>query len=215
MSRHTQGSLAIIGAIAAGIFLVALVALMVLGDFAISPAVFIALLIAGLAAFALYLGFGGSAQIPTMSARSTKPAEAPKPAAASVSPATPEPEQEPVPAAASTPAAAVDHAGVGHAESSVDGSRPTSLDAPRGGKADDLKQIKGVGPKMEKLCNSMGFFHFDQIANWTADEVAWVDANLEGFKGRVSRDSWVEQARVLADGGETDFSKRVEDGEVY
>ena len=50
---------------------------------------------------------------------------------------------------------------------------------------------------------------------WTADEVAWVDANLQGFKGRVSRDTWVEQAKVLASGGETEFSKRVEDGDVY
>jgi NADH-quinone oxidoreductase subunit E len=69
----------------------------------------------------------------------------------------------------------------------------------RGGQADDLKKIKGVGPKLEKLLNSLGFFHFDQIANWTADEIAWVDDNLEGFKGRVTRDEWVAQAKVLAD----------------
>ena len=69
--------------------------------------------------------------------------------------------------------------------------------------------------KLEKVCNGLGFYHFDQVANWTADEVAWVDANLEGFKGRVTRDKWVEQARVLAAGGETEFSKRVEDGDVY
>ncbi len=47
----------------------------------------------------------------------------------------------------------------------------------------------------------LGFFHFDQIAGWTAAEVAWVDENLEGFKGRVTRDRWVAQARVLAAGG--------------
>jgi NADH-quinone oxidoreductase subunit E len=58
-----------------------------------------------------------------------------------------------------------------------------------------------VGPKLEKLCNKLGFYHFDQIAAWTADEVAWVDQNLEGFKGRVTRDNWVEQARLLASGG--------------
>ena len=81
--------------------------------------------------------------------------------------------------------------------------------------ADDLKKIKGVGPKLEKLCNSMGFYHFDQIANWTADEIAWVDQNLEGFKGRVTRDKWVEQAKLLAAGGETDFSRKVDEGDVY
>lgn len=78
--------------------------------------------------------------------------------------------------------------------------RPAALDGPRGGKADDLKLIKGVGPKLEALCNRLGFWHFDQIANWTAAEVAWVDDNLEGFKGRVSREDWIAQARDLAAG---------------
>ncbi|TNF63533.1 MAG: hypothetical protein EP307_04930 [Rhodobacteraceae bacterium] len=78
-----------------------------------------------------------------------------------------------------------------------------------------LKGIKGIGPKLEKLCNDLGFYHFDQIAGWTADEVAWVDENLEGFKGRVTRDAWVAQARLLAAGGETEFSKKVDKGDVY
>ena len=122
-------------------------------------------------------------------------------------------------ATAAAPVAAAsageDYDGDGVVEGTGEGTRPAGLDAPRDGKADDLKQIKGVGPKMEQLCNSLGFWHFDQIAGWTADEVAWVDANLTGFKGRVSRDKWVEQARILAAGGETEFSKRVEDGGVY
>jgi len=88
------------------------------------------------------------------------------------------------------------------------GTKPKTLDAARDGKADDLKMIKGVGPKLEKLVNSMGFYHFDQVASWTAEEIAWVDANLEGFKGRVSRDEWVAQAKLLASGVETEFSKR-------
>ncbi len=61
----------------------------------------------------------------------------------------------------------------------------------------------------------MGFFHFDQIAGWSAEEIAWIDENLEGFKGRVTRDDWVEQARLLAAGQETEFSQRVDKGEVY
>ncbi|MEM8582073.1 MAG: NADH:ubiquinone oxidoreductase, partial [Pseudomonadota bacterium] len=93
--------------------------------------------------------------------------------------------------------------------------RPSRMSEPRGGKADDLKHIKGVGPKLEKLLHGMGFYHYDQIASWNADEVAWVDENLEGFKGRVSRDNWIEQAKVLAAGGETEFSKRVDEGDVY
>ncbi|UXX83972.1 hypothetical protein [Roseovarius pelagicus] len=75
--------------------------------------------------------------------------------------------------------------------------------------------IKGVGPKLEALLNRLGFYHFDQISNWTAAEVAWVDQNLEGFKGRVSRDNWVEQARILSEGGETEFANRVKKGDVY
>jgi len=86
-------------------------------------------------------------------------------------------------------------------------ARPEALESARGGKADDLKRIKGVGPKLEALLNRMGFYHFDQIAGWSAAEIAWVDDNLEGFKGRVSRDDWVAQARILAAGGETEFSK--------
>ncbi|GAB4269616.1 MAG: hypothetical protein Kow0013_21300 [Pararhodobacter sp.] len=78
------------------------------------------------------------------------------------------------------------------------GTRPAALAAPRNGQPDDLKRIKGIGPKLEQLCNRLGFWHFDQIANWTDDEIAWVDANLEAFKGRVTRDNWVAQARALA-----------------
>jgi|GEM_PF-1249674 len=102
----------------------------------------------------------------------------------------------------------------GVSEGMGEGSKPMTLDAPRGGKADDLKQIKGVGPKLEGVINSLGFYHFDQIAAWTPDEIAWVDMRLK-FKGRIERDGWIEQARLLASGGETEFSKKVEDGDVY
>ncbi|MEO0390778.1 MAG: endonuclease [Pseudomonadota bacterium] len=93
--------------------------------------------------------------------------------------------------------------------------KPETLSAAREGGPDDLKMIKGVGPKLEGLLHSLGFYHFDQIANWQAAEVAWVDQNLQGFKGRVSRDNWVAQAKLLAAGGETEFSKKVEKGGVY
>jgi predicted flap endonuclease-1-like 5' DNA nuclease len=78
--------------------------------------------------------------------------------------------------------------------------KPKSLTKARGGKPDDLKLIKGVGPKLEALCNKLGFYHFDQIASWTEKEIAWVDDNLEGFKGRVTREDWVQQARDLMNG---------------
>ncbi len=95
------------------------------------------------------------------------------------------------------------------------GKKPKMLKAAKKAGADDLKNIKGVGPALEKLLNEMGVWHFDQIANWDADEIAWVDQNLVGFKGRVSRDNWIEQAKILAIGGETEFSKRVSKGDVY
>jgi predicted flap endonuclease-1-like 5' DNA nuclease len=131
-----------------------------------------------------------------------KPAEKPAPAAKSASPAA---SKQPSTAKKSAPPAA----------KTEGGARPAALDAPRGGKADDLKQIKGVGPKLEAQCNALGIYHFDQIAAWGPDEVAWMDDNLKGFKGRVSRDNWIEQAKILAAGGETEFSKRAKDGKVY
>ena len=58
------------------------------------------------------------------------------------------------------------------------------------------------------MLHSMGFFHFDQVAQWSDAEVAWADQNLVGFKGRVSRDQWVEQAKKLAAGEETAFAAK-------
>ncbi len=80
----------------------------------------------------------------------------------------------------------------------TEASKPKGLSAPRNGAADDLKKINGVGPKMEQLLNRLGYYHFDQIAAWSPSEVAWVDDNLEGFKGRATRDEWIKQAKDLA-----------------
>jgi NADH-quinone oxidoreductase subunit E len=80
----------------------------------------------------------------------------------------------------------------------IDG-RPELLKKPQG-KADDLKLIWGVGPALEKLLNKLGVWHFDQIANWNAKELAWVDDKLEGFKGRAKRDEWIKQSKKLATG---------------
>lgn len=93
--------------------------------------------------------------------------------------------------------------------------RPERLEAPRDGGADNLKRIKGIGPKLEEVLNRLGYYHFDQIAAWTPEEIAWVDTNLEDFRGRATRDDWVGQAKVLVAGGDTQFSQRVDRGEVY
>lgn len=73
------------------------------------------------------------------------------------------------------------------------------MDAPEGGKADDLKKISGVGPKLEQTLNDLGIWHFHQVAKFTKDDIAWVDDRLR-FKGRIERDDWVGQARELAKG---------------
>ncbi len=76
-------------------------------------------------------------------------------------------------------------------------ARPVGMAAPRDGGADDLKKITGIGPKLESVLNDMGYWHFDQIADWTEAEIAWMDEHTEGFKGRATRDNWVAQARAL------------------
>lgn len=87
---------------------------------------------------------------------------------------------------------------------------PERLSGPRKGKADDLKEIEGIGPAMEKLCNGMGFYHFDQIANWSDADVAYVDANMKTFKGRIVRDKWVAQAKLIVSEGLEAFRIRAQ-----
>lgn len=93
------------------------------------------------------------------------------------------------------------------------GSQPAGLKKARGGKGDNLTRIRGIGPANESRLNALGIWHFDQIGAWKAKEVEWVGAYL-AFPGRIDREEWVRQARVLARGGETEFSKRVDKGEV-
>ncbi|MEM8792089.1 MAG: NADH-quinone oxidoreductase subunit NuoE [Pseudomonadota bacterium] len=84
---------------------------------------------------------------------------------------------------------------------SASSDKPEMLRAARDGKPDDLKKIKGVGPKLEDKLNTMGVFHFDQIAAWTKSDIDWVDDELS-FKGRIERDGWVAQAKALMEGND-------------
>jgi len=81
------------------------------------------------------------------------------------------------------------------------------------GPTDDLKRIRGIGVLIEKRLNAIGVRRYEQIANWTSGDIDRVSRLLE-FKGRIERESWVEQARILASGGQTEFSRRVDRGEV-
>ena len=72
-----------------------------------------------------------------------------------------------------------------------------ALSAPRGGKADRLILIKGIGPVNERKLNEHGIFHFEQIAAWTQADVAAAEAYL-AFDGRIAREDWIGQAARLA-----------------
>ncbi len=120
-------------------------------------------------------------------------------------PAAPKPAVKQTPKAEVKPEIATEEAGE---------EQPLTLSAAREGGADDLKLLKGVGPKLEGVLNELGFYHFDQIAAWTPAQVAWVDSRLK-FKGRIERDGWIEQARQLAAGEETEFAKRAKEDGIY
>jgi len=78
-------------------------------------------------------------------------------------------------------------------------SNPVLLDAPRGGKADDLKVLSGIGPKLETALNEFGIYHFDQIAGLTAEGVAWLNDNQKGFAMTAERYDLVGQAKAMVD----------------
>ncbi len=83
---------------------------------------------------------------------------------------------------------------------------PVGIAGPRGGRADNLQRVSGIGPKNEQILHSLGFYHFDQIAQWTEQHTDWVDGYLR-FNGRIARENWVDQCRLLADGDEEEFTR--------
>jgi len=190
----------VIGA-AAG--LVAFGVLSLVGKFDLVPAAAIAGGVAAVAGFVLGMPWGANVAapavpahkpvaaqpvataVPALAAFVSAPAVMPKPSA--------NPKADATPADAAQPAMALG---------------PMRLTASRKGKADDLKEIEGIGPAMEKLVNGMGFFHFDQIAGWSDADVALVDAEMKGFRGRITRDKWVAQAKIIAAEGPGAFRLR-------
>ncbi|HHD78899.1 MAG TPA: hypothetical protein ENK90_03435 [Epsilonproteobacteria bacterium] len=105
------------------------------------------------------------------------------------------------------------HTTASETHESANDDKPALLTAPRNGQKDNLTRIKGVGVKIEQSLNDIGIYHFDQIAAWDAENITWADSTL-GFPGRAEREQWVSQAKALAEGKETEFSKRVDAGEV-
>ena len=84
---------------------------------------------------------------------------------------------------------------------------PIGIPAARGA-PDNLRQLKGVGPKLATLLTDLGVTRFDQIAGWGPAEIEKVDAHLGTFKGRIARDNWIEQAGFLARGDTAGFEAK-------
>ncbi|MGB7286125.1 MAG: hypothetical protein WBC71_04255 [Salaquimonas sp.] len=141
-------------------------------------------------------------------------AAAPVAAAAAIAPRVTPPAPPPTPRPAPAPVAApiakpVSKPKKAPAKKRV--SKPKAAPAPK--VKDDLKRIKGIGPQNEGRLNAIGVSAFAQVAAWTAKEQADIGERL-AFPGRIEREEWVKQAKVLAKGGTTAFAKRVDKGEV-
>ena len=147
----------------------------------------------------------------TVTAPSAAPQPVPAPPAAAPAPAVASAKAEDDAMAAKL--AALPKDATPQAKADAVGVKPAPLAAARGGAADDLKRVSGIGRVNEGKLNGLGVFHFDQIAAWTRAEIRWVGTYLS-FPGRIDRENWQPQAAVLAKGGDTAFSKRVDKGEV-
>ncbi len=85
---------------------------------------------------------------------------------------------------------------------------PRETIAETGGEADDLRRIKGLGPKLVTLLAGLGVTRFAQIAAWDDAEIDRIDAQLGTFAGRIRRDNWVEQAKYLSEGDVAGFEAK-------
>ena len=181
--------------------------------YSVPGAILIGLIVAVIVAIILWMGWQdtnsgnasdattGTATTSTAAARSDATARAASPVAAK--PAATK--------AAATPAATAAAA----KPAAKAAAKPAVLAKARAGGADNLKMIKGVGPVLEKALHTTGVFHFDQVGAWTKADAEWFDDNVKGANGRVIRDGWVKQAKILAKGGTSEFSARVKKGGVY
>lgn len=115
---------------------------------------------------------------------------APAPTPAPIPPLAKEPAPAPAPAAVEDTPAPL-------ASPTTSAARAPS---PEAGAADDLRQIKGVGPKLVKMLADEGVTTFAQVAAWTDSDIEAIDAKLGRFQGRITRDQWVEQAKLLISG---------------
>jgi predicted flap endonuclease-1-like 5' DNA nuclease len=124
---------------------------------------------------------------PTAKPAAAKPKVAVKPAAKPTAKAAPKPAAKPL----AKPAA-----------------KPKASAKPKVSIPDNLELLKGVGPKLNNLLKSLGVSSFEQVANWKASDIREIDAKLGNFAGRISRDNWVDQAKLLLKGDVKNFEKK-------
>lgn len=84
----------------------------------------------------------------------------------------------------------------------IDTEQPSNMQNATGRKfgnalRDDLQQIRGVGPAIEKTLNELGIFRYQQIANMSEYDIDRVARRLKGFHSRIYREDWIGQAREL------------------
>ena len=150
--------------------------------------------------------------VPVTPAPAPVPAPAPAPVAVVEPVAVEEPVAEPVVETPVAPVVAAPALREGESEEAHPGFRPQGFVA-ASGSADDLKRILGIGPVNERKLNELGIWHFHQIAAWTPENAEWVGSYL-AFKGRIEREDWIGQSKLLAQGLETEHSKKADRGEI-
>ncbi|MEM8576905.1 MAG: 50S ribosomal protein L21 [Pseudomonadota bacterium] len=94
-------------------------------------------------------------------------------------------------------AAAVTAAPAKPAKKAAPKAEAPAAEAPAG--ADDLKELSGVGPALEKKLHAAGITTFAQIAAWTEEDVEKFGEVLS-FKGRIEREGWIEQVKAKLEG---------------
>ena len=140
------------------------------------------------------------------SAPAAKPAAPAKSAAAKPAAAKPAAAKS----AAAKPAASKPAAAKASAAPKPAASKPAAAPqeaAPTAAKADNLRRLIGIGPVNDKLLKGLGVTTYAQIAAWTAADVKRIEDTLN-FDGRIAREKWIEQAKLLAAGDETEFARQ-------
>lgn len=149
------------------------------------------------------------AALPKVKAKPAAATPKPKPAPVKTAPAkaAAAPKAKPVPAAAevATPAAA---APAPKPKSAPKPKPAAAKPAPQPVIPDNLELLKGIGPKLNTLLKSLGVTSFTQVANWSAADIDEIDAKLGVFAGRIRRDNWVDQAKLLVAGDIKGFEKK-------